>query len=102
MKIDLSLVLKRINQRLVCSCCGKSHTSNEHCCSDCGSSLTKRPDDANIVNRLNDYLTITEPILINIIKWCNKCFTIEVKHDDNNLQKITAEVEKQLADILRQ
>ena len=100
-KTNPDLILKRINQRLVCSRCGKSHTSKEHSCSDCGGSLTKRPDDANIANRLDSYFKITEPVFTDAIKyWCDKNITVEVSIE-SDLRQITAEVETQLADILR-
>ncbi|MBE6443805.1 MAG: nucleoside monophosphate kinase [Alphaproteobacteria bacterium] len=100
MKTPSDLILKRINQRVICSLCGKSHTSKEDSCTSCGGSLIKRPDDANILNRLNSYFKITEPVFTDALRyWCNKNITVEISIE-SDLHQITKEVETQLKQLL--
>ena len=96
MKTPHDLILKRISQRRVCECCGKSYTSKEQKCLSCGGALIKRPDDVNIKHRLEDYIQITEPVFTKSLRyWCNKTITVDVSLDSDILA-IKKEVATQL------
>ncbi len=100
MKTPHDLILKRINQRRVCACCGKSYTSKEKKCLSCGGVLIMRPDDANIKQRLNDYIQITEPVFTNSLRyWCSKTIVVNVSLD-SDIIAIKNEVSQQLEQLL--
>ena len=100
MKTPPSLILKRIKHRRVCECCGKSNTSKEQKCLSCGGALVKRPDDANIQYRMDDYIQTTEPVFTEAIQyWCSKIIVVNVTLS-SDITAIKNEVSNQLKELL--
>lgn len=65
---SLNSIVKRIENRYICSKCGKGHTKTSKqnlVCDYCNEALTKRADDTKekVTVRYNDYLKITYPVI---------------------------------------
>ena len=82
-EIDVSLktVLQRVDQRWVCSACGKNHIVSGNAselCNICGNKLVKRTDDTEqtATNRYNDYLQLKNNI-IDFYKKLNTFYRID-------------------------
>ena len=64
-------ILSRISQRRVCEDCGTTHFASQGCCPKCGGRSLIREDDERILERINQYSTLTLPVLEERIKyWC--------------------------------
>lgn len=74
----LDAIISRIGRRRICSDCGKTHLAEDGCCPECGGKSLIRPDDANIQNRVCDYLETTEPVLREeLIFFCRRFINID-------------------------
>ena len=102
MEAGLPVVLQRLTGRRLCrSCNAIYHTVNmppreENICDHCGGELYQRPDDneGTITNRMKVYEESTQPIVTYYLSQ-NKLHTF-------NAEKKTAELLKELSDILNE
>ena len=97
-EIDLpdELVVKRANERRVCSKCRKSYTvaggynppKQDGICDDCSAPLTKRPDDEESVvrKRLAQYREQTYPVIEILAGAGAVCYTVDNSEDNDDAQ----------------
>lgn len=94
--LEDALVIKRADERRVCSKCRKSYTvvggynppKQDGICDDCGAPLIKRPDDeeALVRKRLNQYKEQTYPVIKLLEEAGAVVYTVDNSSDDNTAQ----------------
>lgn len=96
-EVSLETVIKRIEQRLICSGCGMSYNSSKHSgdiCESCGGKIKKRTDDTQetVTVRYNNYCQSTYPVV--------KYFHDKSSYHQIDGEKSTDEVNDQICKII--